>query len=291
MTDDTLPVEAGTAAAVAAPVAGPVAAPVLDAPPMEIADQEIAAADLIRDHQTGSVHSWDLVTGADGPGTRMTLFLAGCGMRCQFCQNPDTWRMRDGKRHTVDEVMEKVTRYATIMKVTGGGLTISGGEPLLQSKFVMNIFRRCHDLNVQTALDTAGLLGARLSDDDLNYVDLVLLDIKSGLPETYKRVTGRELQPTLDFARRLSDLGKTMWIRFVLVPGLTDAVENVDAIADFVATLDGVQRLEVLPFHQLGRDKWAATGEPYLLENTQPPDKELIERVKQQFARRGITVM
>lgn len=265
--------------------------PLLASPPMEVADQEMAAAERIVDHSTGSVHSWDLVTGADGPGSRMTLFLSGCGMRCQYCQNPDTWYMRDGKRHSVDEVMERVSRYATIMKVTGGGLTISGGEPLLQAKFVMNIFRRCHDLNIHTALDTAGLLGARLSDDDLNYVDLVLLDIKSGLPDTYKRVTGRPLQPTLDFARRLSAMGKTMWIRFVLVPGLTDAVENVDAVADFVATLDGVERLEVLPFHQLGREKWTATGEPYLLEHTSPPDAELIARVKGQFAARGITVM
>ena len=107
--------------------------PVLLSPPMHVADAELAESEALRDHLTGSVHSWDLVTGADGPGTRMTLFMAGCGMRCQFCQNPDTWRMRDGKRHTVDEVIERVSRYATIMKVTGGGLTISGGEPLLQA--------------------------------------------------------------------------------------------------------------------------------------------------------------
>ncbi len=262
-----------------------------DAPPMHVADQEVAASERIRDHQSGSVHSWDLVTGLDGPGTRMTLFLAGCGMRCQYCQNPDTWRMRDGVRHTVDEVMARVSRYATIMKVTGGGLTISGGEPLLQAKFVTNIFRRCHSLGIDTALDTNGLMGARLSDDDLDDIDLVLLDIKSGLPETYRRVTGRALQPTLDFARRLSDRGKAMWIRFVLVPGLTDAEENVEAVAKIVSELDGVQRLEVLPFHQLGREKWAATGEPYLLADTHPPDAELVERVKHQFAERGITVM
>src|SRR6187431_661304 len=252
--------------------------PVLLSPPMHVADAELAASESLRDHLAGSVHSWDLVTGADGPGTRMTLFMAGCGMRCQFCQNPDTWRMRDGKRHTVDEVMERVTRYATIMKVTGGGLTVSGGEPLLQSKFVVNVFKRCKELGIDTALDTAGLLGARLSDDDLNYVDLVLLDIKSGIPETYERVTGRQLQPTLDFATRLSALGKNMWIRFVLVPGLTDAEDNVERIAEFVETLDCVERLEVLPFHQLGRDKWAATGEPYLLEDTPAPTPELIER-------------
>lgn len=260
-------------------------------PFMVVADAELAASEAIRDHQSGSIHSWDLVTGADGPGTRMTLFMAGCGMRCQFCQNPDTWRMRDGKRHTVDEVMERVSRYTTVMKVTGGGLTISGGEPLLQSHFVMNVFRRCKELGIHTALDTAGLLGSRLTDDDLNYVDLTLLDIKSGLAETYKRVTGRPMQPTLDFATRLSTMGKNMWIRFVLVPGLTDAEENVEAIAAFVETLDCVERLEVLPFHQLGRDKWAATGEPYLLENTEPPSAELIARVKSQFAAHHLPVM
>ncbi|WP_084074972.1 pyruvate formate-lyase-activating protein [Demequina sp. NBRC 110052] len=263
----------------------------LTSPPMEIADQELADSEKLKSNTSGSVHSWDLVTGADGPGTRMTLFTAGCGMRCQYCQNPDTWRMKDGVRHTVDEVMERVTRYATVMKVTGGGLTISGGEPLLQSKFVMSIFRRCKDLDIHTALDTAGLLGSRLTDDDLNYVDLVLLDIKSGLPETYQRVTGRPLQPTLDFAHRLDALGKKVWVRFVLVPGLTDAVENVDAVADFVAGLGNVERLEVLPFHQLGREKWELSGEPYLLEDAQPPSKELIERVKQQFAQCGINVM
>ncbi len=268
----------------------PVSVPLLQAPPMEVADQELAESEEIHDNTAGSVHSWDLVTGADGPGTRMTLFTAGCGLRCQFCQNPDTWRMKDGVRHTVDEVMARVTRYATIMKVTGGGLTISGGEPLLQTKFVTQIFRRAHDLNIHTALDTAGLLGSRLSDDDLNYIDLVLLDIKSGIPETYKRVTGRPLQPTLDFAERLSRLGKTMWVRFVLVPGLTDDEENVDAIGKFVSTLDGVQRMEILPFHQMGKSKWEATGEPYLLADTPTPTPELIARVKAQLESYGLPV-
>ena len=268
----------------------PVSVPLLMSPPMEVADEELAQSEELHDNTAGSVHSWDLVTGADGPGTRMTLFMAGCGLRCQYCHNPDTWRMKDGVRHTVDEVMARVTRYATVMKVTDGGLTISGGEPLLQSKFVMSVFRRAHDLNIHTALDTSGLLGSRVTDDDLNYIDLVLLDIKSGLPETYRRVTGRPLQPTLDFANRLSALGKKMWVRFVLVPDLTDAEDNVEAIAAFVATLNGVERMEILPFHQLGRAKWDATGEPYLLENTAPPSKELIARVKSQFESHGLNV-
>ncbi len=262
----------------------------LPSPPMRVADAELAASENLLSGETGWVHSWDLVTGADGPGSRMTLFLAGCGMRCQFCQNPDTWKMKDGIPRSVGQVMDRVSRYEQVMKVTGGGLTISGGEPLLQARFVTNIFRHAKaDLNIHTALDTAGLLGSRLTDTELLDIDLFLLDIKSGLPETYKRVTGRPMQPTLDFARRLSDLGRTMWIRFVLVPGLTDAVENVDAIADFVATLDAVERLEVLPFHQLGKTKWGATGEPYLLADAKPPSPELLDRVRRQFRARGLT--
>jgi pyruvate formate lyase activating enzyme len=260
-------------------------------PPMDIADAELAAAETNRDGQVGSIHSWDLVTGADGPGSRMTLFMAGCGMRCQYCQNPDTWHMRDGTRRSVEQVMDRVARYQRLMTVTGGGLTISGGEPLLQDRFVANVFRRAKaDLGIHTALDTAGLLGARLSDDELMDIDLTLLDIKSGLPETYTRVTGRPLQPTLDFARRLSELGRTTWIRFVLVPGLTDAFENVEAVADIVQGLASVERVEVLPFHQLGRFKWAATGEPYLLGDTKPPDAKLLERVRGQFRARSLTV-
>ncbi|MFW2513858.1 pyruvate formate-lyase-activating protein [Demequina sp. SO4-13] len=268
----------------------PVSVELKPGPPMDVADAEMAASERIVDHTAGSVHSWDLVIGADGPGTRMTVFMAGCGMRCQYCHNPDTWRMKNGVRHTVDEVMQRLTRYQKVMDVTGGGLTISGGEPLLQSKFVTHVFHQAHELGIHTALDTAGLLGSRLSDEDLDDIDLVLLDIKSGLPETYKQVTGRPLQPTLDFAERLSRLGKKMWVRFVLVPGLTDAEDNVDAIGAFVSTLDGVERMEILPFHQMGQYKWEATGEPYLLADAKPPSDELIARVKGQLESHGLPV-
>ncbi len=257
---------------------------------MDAADKELESGLGIGGGEEGSVHSWDLSTSVDGPGSRMTLFLAGCPLRCQYCQNPDTWKMKDGKRHTVDEVMERVERYRQVMETTGGGLTISGGEPLLQAGFVAAIMRRAKELGVHTALDTSGLLGNRLSDDELKDIDLVLLDIKSGLPETYLRVTGRELQPTLDFARRLSGLKRTMWVRFVLVPGLTDAEDNVDAIADFLAGLTGVERVEVLPFHQMGRAKWEAAGEAYLLGDVTPPDEEAVGRVRERFRARGLTV-
>lgn len=258
---------------------------------MGVADEELALGLGLTGGETGAVHSWDLSTGVDGPGSRMTLFLAGCPMRCQYCQNPDTWRMANGQRHTVDEVMERVARYKQVMEVTGGGLTISGGEPLLQAGFVANIFARAkRDLGIHTALDTSGLLGNRLSDEELEDIDLVLLDIKSGLPETYQRVTGRPLQPTLDFAWRLSGLGRTMWVRFVLVPGLTDDEANVDSVADFVATLSGVEWVEVLPFHQMGREKWEAAGETYLLGDAEPPSAGLVARVREQFRSRGLPV-
>ncbi len=261
-------------------------------PFMGIADAELDASERIAAAgATGAIHSWDLVTAQDGPGTRMTLFMAGCGMRCQYCHNPDTWKMRDGIPRSVEQVMDRISRYEKVMKVTGGGLTISGGEPLLQARFVANVFRHAKaDLGIHTALDTSGLLGARLSDEDLQDVDLTLLDIKSGLPETYRRVTGRPLQPTLDFARRLSDMGKTMWVRFVLVPGLTDAPDNVAAVADVVAGLATVERVEVLPFHQLGRTKWAATGEKYLLGGTRAATPEQAEDARTIFRARGLTV-
>lgn len=240
--------------------------------------------------EAGSIHSWELVTAVDGPGSRLTIFLAGCPLRCLYCHNPDTWQMRRGERHTLDEVMKKVRRYVPVLKATGGGVTLSGGEPLLQASFVENIFAECKKLGIHTALDTSGFLGGRASNQLLANTDLVLLDVKSGLPDVYRKATGRPLQPTLDFGRRLDAQNKRMWIRFVLVPGLTDDEENVDSVADYVASLANVERVEVLPFHQMGKDKWAELDEAYALADTEPPSAELLARVRGQFERRGLTV-
>jgi pyruvate formate lyase activating enzyme len=253
----------------------------------EARSSELAA---VQAGDVGRVHSWELVTAVDGPGTRLTLFLSGCPLRCQYCHNPDTWKMRDGIPYSVDEVMDRIGRYTGVLKAMGGGVTISGGEPLLQSQFVAKVLRRCKKLGLHTALDTSGYLGMRATDAMLDDVDLVLLDVKSGLAETYREVTGRELAPTLKFGRRLADRGIPIWARFVLVPGLTDARPNVDAVADYVASLPSVERVEVLPFHQMGRDKWRALNEPYQLEDTVPPSPELVERVRCQFRDRGLTV-
>jgi pyruvate formate lyase activating enzyme len=267
--------------------------------PQEIVEEETAAlaADLhhlemeaIRNGTVASVHSWELVTAVDGPGTRMTLFLSGCLLRCQYCHNPDTWKMRDGKITTIDELLTRVKRYKGIFDATGGGLTISGGEPLMQPAFVKRMFAECHKLGIHTALDTSGYLGRNVSEDMLDTIDLVLLDVKSGLPDTYRTVTGRELAPTIEFGDRLAARGIPAWVRFVLVPGLTDAVDNVDAVAEIVSRWPNVQRVEVLPFHQMGEAKWDRLGIPYPLHGVKPPDDDLQDRVRNQFRARGLTV-
>lgn len=256
-------------------------------------DARLAA---VRDGALGSVHSWELVTAVDGPGTRLTYFLSGCALRCLYCQNPDTWRLPDGVPTTIEEVKKRIFRYAPVLRATNGGLTVSGGEPLLQTAFLGRMLCYAKDLGLHTAVDTSGFLGARASDALLDNTDLVLLDVKSGLPETYRMVTGRNLAPTLAFGRRLADRGTRIWIRYVLVPDLTDAVENVDAVADYVAELQQrgaggvVERVEILPFHQMGRDKWHQLGITYPLEETQPPTPDLTERVREQFRARGLTV-
>jgi pyruvate formate lyase activating enzyme len=254
-------------------------------------DPDVRSAELaaVRAGTVGRVHSWELVTGLDGPGTRLTVFLSGCVLRCQYCHNPDTWRLADGRLTTLDKLMDRIARRAAALKIMHGGVTLSGGEPLIQRPFVTNVLRRCKELGLHTALDTSGFLGMRAEDELLDLVDLVLLDVKAGLPETYRTVTGRELAPTLRFGRRLRDRGTPIWIRYVLVPGLTDGEDDVRIVADYAASLgEVVQRVEVLPFHQMGKNKWKALQIPYPLEHTMPPSDELVTRVRETFRSRGL---
>lgn len=251
----------------------------------------------MREGRLGSVHSWELVTAVDGPGTRLTVFLNGCPLRCLYCHNPDTLAMKDGKPVTADEVITRIRRYAGVFRATGGGLTLSGGEVLMQPQFAARILHGAKALGVHTALDTSGYLGTNATDEMLADTDLVLLDVKSGDPETYRKVTGRDLEPTLAFGWRLAELtdGPEIWIRFVLVPGLTDDEANVEAVAQYAASLNEIRpgaltRVEVLPFHQMGRDKWKAVGREYELADTEPPTPELVERVREQFRAHGLTV-
>ena len=253
-------------------------------------DDGAAVAETADDELIGYIHSAQLGSTVDGPGLRMTVFLTGCFLRCQYCHNPDTWHKLNGKPFSAARAMRVVGRYADVLKISKGGVTLSGGEPLVQLKFATRIFRRCKELGVHTCNDTSGRLGDRLTDAQLMDIDLQLLDIKSGDPEIYQRVTNQPLKPTLDFARRLSDLGRPMWVRYVLVPGLTDGWDNVERVADICAGLKSLERVEVLRFHQLGRSKWEKLGLNYLLKDAQPPTNELTERVHGQFRSRGLTV-
>lgn len=243
---------------------------------------------MVRGGRLGSIHSWELVTAVDGPGSRMTLFMAGCPLRCLYCHNPDTMKMKDGEPVTLDAVMERILRYRGVFTASGGGLTISGGEPLMQPAFVKNVLAESKRHGIHTAIDTSGYLGSAMSDADLANLDLVLLDVKSGIPETYRALTGRDLQPTIDFGDRLARLERRVWVRFVLVPGHTDAPENIDAVARIVAQWPNVERLEVLPFHQMGRDKWETIGMMYQLDDVEPPSNDETEAVRQRFRDHGI---
>jgi pyruvate formate lyase activating enzyme len=243
------------------------------------------AEDLI-----GYVHSIEVGSEVDGPGIRLVLFLTGCPMRCQYCHNPDTWHKDNGEPYNLSQMMEKIGKYVEVLKISQGGITISGGEPVLQHAFLMRVFRRCKALGMHTCLDTSGRLGDRLTDAELDDIDLQLLDIKSGDPATYERVTGHPLQPTLNYARRLSDRGRPLWVRFVLVPGLTDDHDNVEKVADICAGLRSLERVEILRFHQMGLAKYKELGVAYPLEHAEPPTAELTERVRGQFCSRGLTV-
>jgi len=242
------------------------------------------------DDLTWYVHSYEVGSTVDGPGLRFVAFLTGCLLRCQYCHNPDTWHKYNGHPVTVSRAMRQIGKYAHALKIAKGGITISGGEPMLQRPFVTRIFRRCKELGLHTCMDTSGRLGDKMTDQDLMDIDLNLLDIKSGDPEIYEKVTRQPLQPTLDYARRLSALGRPMWIRYVLVPGLTDGYDNVQKVADFVAGLKNVERVEILRFHQMGSDKWRKLALEYPLAQVEAPSAELSERVRGQFRSRGLTV-
>lgn len=242
------------------------------------------------DDLVGYVHSCEIGSTADGPGLRIVVVLTGCFLRCLHCHNPDTWHRYNGSPVTVSRTMKMIGRYAASLEESRGGVTLTGGEPLAQRGFLVEILRRCKALGLHTCVDTSGHLGDRLSDDDLAAIDLTLLNVKSLDPDVHERVTGQALAPTLDHARRLSSLRRPTWIRYVLVPGLTDSHDNVEGVAEFCAGLAGVERVQVLRFHQMGRYKWKELGLDYALQDVEPPDADLVERVRGQFRRRGLVV-
>jgi len=246
----------------------------------------------IKDEQGafGYCHSYETASRYDGPGLRVVLFVSGCLLRCTYCHNPDTWHLKDGTYVSADHVLRRLEDFAPALRSLGGGLTISGGETMVQLAFTRRIFAGAKKLGLHTAIETSGFLGDRADESYLANIDLVLLDIKSSDPDTYRRVTGRDLAPTLRFAERLASMAKPVWVRFVLVPGLTDDPANVDGIARFVAPMKNVEWVEVQPFHQMGSFKWKAMGLDYKLLETPTAGRDLVDRVIGQFRAAGCQV-
>jgi pyruvate formate lyase activating enzyme len=236
----------------------------------------------------GFLHSFTTGSTVDGPGVRVVGWTAGCHWRCRYCHNPDTWNMSNGIPVTLARATGELRKYRHGLKIMSGGFTLSGGEPLLQDRFAAKLFTAAKAMGIHTALDTNGALGNRLSDSELEQIDLVLLDIKMWDRERHRDLTGVDNAPVLDFAKRLAERKRPIWVRFVLVPGLTDDPENVTHIARFSASLGNVERVDVLPFHQMGRFKWKELKLDYTLNDVQPPNAEAMERACAQFRSEGL---
>ena len=230
----------------------------------------------------GYIHSLESFGSVDGPGVRYVIFLSGCAMRCQFCHNPDTWNMQAGTPYTADELLEKALRYRSYWG-SKGGITVSGGEPLLQIDFLLELFTKAKEKGVHTTLDTCGNPFTREEpffskfEKLMEVTDLVMLDIKHMDEEQHVLLTGQKNDNILDMAKYLSDTGKSMWIRHVLVPERSDRDDYLWKLHDFIEKLDHVERVEVLPYHTLGVYKWKELGIPYGLEGIEPPTQERIQ--------------
>lgn len=249
---------------------------------------ESVVKEALKTGNIGFLHSFTTGSAVDGPGVRLVAWTAGCQFRCLYCHNPDTWNMMNGLAIPIDRAIEAIGKYRHGLKIMRGGFTLSGGEPLMQDRFAVRLLTAARGMGVHTALDTNGYLGERLSDEELDQIDVVLLDIKTWGAERHQHLTGKDISPTLNFARRLAHRRRTMWLRYVLVPGLTDDENDISQIAAFAAQLGNVERVDVLPFHQLGRYKWEKLGVDYKLKDVDPPVPELVERVCGQFRAVGL---
>jgi len=254
-----------------------------DAVPEQSVRDALASGDM------GFVHSYTTGSAVDGPGVRVVAWTTGCMWRCQYCHNPDTWTLTNGIPVSVERAMEELGKYRHGLKIMSGGFTLSGGEPLMQHRFAAKLFAAVKQSGIHTTIETNGFYGDRLSDAELGTIDLVMLGIKTFDPARHLALTGKDNGPTLAFARRLAARGRPMWIRFVLVPGLTDDLDDLAKTAAFAAGLGNVERVEVLPFHQMGRFKWERLGLPYALGATEPPTPESAERACEVFRKAGLT--
>ena len=239
----------------------------------------------------GFLHSFTTGSCVDGPGVRVVAWTTGCHFRCHYCHNPDTWKMKNGIPVTIEQASKELSKYKHGLKVMKGGFTISGGEPLLQDRFVIKLFTAAQGMGIHTAIDSNGYLGSKLSDEDLEKIDLYMMCIKAWDTNLHHRLTGMDSAPVLAFAKRLAARKRPMWLRYVLVPGLTDSQEEVTNMANFAASLGNVERVDLLPFHQMGAFKWKKLEIPYPLDKVEPPTQEVIDQTRSRFQAVGLQVV
>lgn len=237
----------------------------------------------------GFLHSFTTGSAVDGPGIRLVAWTTSCMFRCQYCHNPDTWTLRNGIPVTLERAIDEVRKYANGLKTMHGGFTLSGGEPLMQHRFAARLFEAVRNMGVHTAIETNGYYGDHLTDDEIRNIDLVILDMKAFTRTQHERVTGgMHNEDVLEFCNRLAELKRPMWLRYVLVPGLTDIPEEMEAVADFGASLGVVERVEILPFHQMGKYKWERLGLDYTLADAEPPTREGVAKAVAIFREAGL---
>ncbi len=229
------------------------------------------------------IHSIETCGTVDGPGIRFVVFTQGCPLRCKYCHNPDTWIMANGKETSTDTLVEEALKYKSYMNYSHGGVTVTGGEPLLQLDFMMDFFSQLKQHNIHTAIDTSGYIFNDKVKEILNLTDLFLLDIKHFDPEQYQTVTGVELAPTLKFLDYLREKNIPTWVRYVLVPDLTDQEEAILGLSKHLSNYPNIQRIELLPFHQMGGYKWEELGLEYTLKDTPEPTSALLQRTYDLF--------
>ncbi len=238
----------------------------------------------------GRIHSIESCGTVDGPGIRFVVFMQGCVLRCQFCHNPDTWEILKGMEYTPEQLMKEIVKYKSYMDFSGGGVTFTGGEPLLQQDFVLETAILCRKEGISVAIDTSGFIWNNTVKKVLECTDIVLLDIKNYNPVVYKEVTGVSLAPTLDFLDYLREKNINTWIRYVLVPGLTDNIDSIKDLSDYLKDYPNVSKIELLSFHKMGEYKWKELGLEYKLSDTKEPSRELLAEVKKIFENSGIAV-
>lgn len=221
----------------------------------------------------GYIHSTETMGLVDGPGIRTVVFFQGCALRCSYCHNPDTWSFEGGQEISPEELLKKVLRFRPYFEKSGGGVTCSGGDPLMQPKFLLEFLKLCKENNIHTTLDTSGV-GLGNYDEILKYVDLVLLDVKHYARDGYEQITKHSMDKFNEFAESLIKSNVPLWIRHVVVPGITDSQEHMIELKKFISKFKNIQKVELLPYHTLGVNKYEKLGIPYNLDGVEAMEKD-----------------